>query len=630
MGALIRAHDWSATSLGAPDTWPAGLRTALRLMLNAGHPMYVWWGPELLCFYNDAYSVSIGPERHPTSLGRPGREVWAEIWDIVGPQAEQVMEGRGSTWRQNELIPITRNGRREDVWWTYSYSPIDEPAAPRGVGGVLVICAETTDQVLLERRATAERENLAQLFEQAPTFMAMLKGPEHRIERANPGYMRLIGDRDVLGRTVAEALPDAVEQGYLTLLDQVFTTGEPFRATAANYAVRVTAGGAVDERVVDFVYQPIKDLNGKVSGIFIEGVDVTERTRAEAALRESEHRFRTLADQIPTLCWMAHPDGHIFWYNSRWYDYTGETPADQEGWGWQSVHHPDVLPDVMALWGRSLNEGLPFEMTFPLKGEDGVFRPFLTRVNPLRDEQGRIVRWFGTNTDVSDHHRQEQHLRLMVDELNHRVKNTLATVQSITEQTLRREQVSPGVREVLVSRLIALSRAHDVLTSENWTGADLKEVVAQAVEPFQAGVGHRFSLAGPSVWLTPQAAIAMALVIHELATNAVKYGGLSNSEGRVSLTWTCQTNPDGVDLQILWKESGGPPVSPPTRTGFGTRLIERGLAAELRGPIKITYPVEGVVCTLNAKLDLAPQAGSEAISPRFEPKSKVSAGLAGG
>lgn len=97
MGALIRAHDWSATSPGAPDTWPAGLRTALRLMLNAGHPMYVWWGPELLCFYNDAYSVSIGPERHPTSLGRPGREVWAEIWDIVGPQAEQAMEGRGST-----------------------------------------------------------------------------------------------------------------------------------------------------------------------------------------------------------------------------------------------------------------------------------------------------------------------------------------------------------------------------------------------------------------------------------------------------------------------------------------------------------------------------------------------------
>jgi PAS domain-containing protein len=140
MGARIREHDWAGTSLGQPEGWPAPLRTAIRLILNTGHPMYVWWGAELRCFYNDAYCRSIGPERHPGSLGRPAHEVWAEIWDVIGPQIEHVMAGRGATWNENQLLPITRNGKREDVYWTYSYSPIDDEYAPGGIGGVLVVC----------------------------------------------------------------------------------------------------------------------------------------------------------------------------------------------------------------------------------------------------------------------------------------------------------------------------------------------------------------------------------------------------------------------------------------------------------------------------------------------------------
>jgi hypothetical protein len=151
MGALMRAHDWRSTSLGPPSSWPQTLRTALRLLLNTGHPMYIWWGPELLCFYNDAYRQSIGPERHPSSLGQPARAVWAEIWDVVGPQIEQVMTGKGATWHENQLIPISRYGRLEEVYWTYSYGPIDDDSAvPFGVGGVLVVCTETTQQVLSE------------------------------------------------------------------------------------------------------------------------------------------------------------------------------------------------------------------------------------------------------------------------------------------------------------------------------------------------------------------------------------------------------------------------------------------------------------------------------------------------
>ena len=160
MGALIRDHDWGPSALGRPSSWPQALRTAVRLMLNTRHPMYIFWGPEGACLYNDAYRPSIGPERHPVSLGRPAREVWDEIWEVIGPQIDQVMGGRGATWHENQLLPITRNGRREDVYWTYSYGPIDDEGAPNGVGGVLVVCTETTPHVIAERERRASEERL--------------------------------------------------------------------------------------------------------------------------------------------------------------------------------------------------------------------------------------------------------------------------------------------------------------------------------------------------------------------------------------------------------------------------------------------------------------------------------------
>jgi PAS domain-containing protein len=205
------------------------------LMLTTGHPMYIWWGHDGACLYNDAYRSSIGPERHPCSLGRPAREVWEEIWEIIGPQIEQVMTGGPATWHENQLIPITRNGRRENVYWTYSYGPIDDPASFNGIGGVLVICTETTSTVMAERRLAEQITRQQRLFQQAPSFIAMLEGPEHRISFANAAYMRLIGDRPVIGRTVAEALPEAAAQGYVNLLDRVsFEVERPRRHSARN------------------------------------------------------------------------------------------------------------------------------------------------------------------------------------------------------------------------------------------------------------------------------------------------------------------------------------------------------------------------------------------------------------
>ena len=190
MGALTRAYDWSSTSLGPPETWPQSLRVTMRIVLNTHHPMFIWWGPDLIQFYNDAYRETMGPERHPSALGAKGRECWAEIWDIIGPQINYVMAGKGSTWDEDRLIPVTRYGRREDVWWTYSYGPIDVGGK---VGGVLVICNDVTAQHLATEGLQDQTIRLQGLFEQAPTFSAVLSGPEHRFELANAAYKRLVG-----------------------------------------------------------------------------------------------------------------------------------------------------------------------------------------------------------------------------------------------------------------------------------------------------------------------------------------------------------------------------------------------------------------------------------------------------
>ena len=290
MGERIRNCAWHQTPLGPPEHWPAGLRTSLRILLTTRHPVFIFWGTDLMCFYNDAYRRSLGPEKHPAILGQPAPQAWPEIWPVIGPQIDQVMRGDAATWHENALVPIIRHGELQDVYWTYSYGPIDEREAPNGVGGVLVICTETTERVLSERRLAAERNRFAQLFEQGPALMAMLHGPDHVIELANPRYMQLVHDRPVIGRPVADVLTGMAEQGYLKLLDQVYASGEPFSAEAAPYTYQAERGGPLETRYFDFVYQPIKDADGKVTDIFVEGFDTTSRSLALAQLRNADHR----------------------------------------------------------------------------------------------------------------------------------------------------------------------------------------------------------------------------------------------------------------------------------------------------------------------------------------------------
>jgi PAS domain S-box-containing protein len=310
-------------------------------------------------------------------------------------------------------------------------------------------------------------------------------------------------------------------------------------------------------------------------------------------LLEGEKQFQVLADFVPQLMWLANPDGWIYWYNKRCYDYSGTTAEQIAGWGWQVVIDPDALPTLMEGWTRAIKNREPFEMVFPIKAADGSFRPFLTRVQPLKDDQGRVLRWFGTNTDISEQKRAEERLQLLLNELNHRVKNTLSTVSAIASLSLRelpRENI-----ETFNDRLVALSRAHDLLTGRNWEAADLREIVRQSLAPLCAmGPDDRLAIEGPAVLIPADRAASWSMAVHELCTNALKHGAFKTEAGKVNIEWGA---PEQGRLRFRWSEHGGPPVTVPRHRGFGSRLIE-SLGRELAGSADILFEPGGLICTI--------------------------------
>ena len=285
-GAMMRAHDWSRSPLGDPRGWPQALRTVVALMLNSKFPMFVAWGEELAFLYNDAYIEILG-DKHPSSLGAPFKDIWGEIWGDIGPIVERALQGEGTGWEKLPLL-MNRHGYDEQTWFTFSYSAVRDDSG--AVGGVYCACVEATEQVLGERYRKEENERLMTLFEQAPGIIAVLRGPEHMFEIANKSYQQLIGYRDIVGKTARMALPEVEGQGFFELLDQVYTSGEPFVGHAVPLKVAREPGAPLELRYIDFVYQPIRDPHGNVVGIFVEGSDVTPRKQVEDELRAANRQ----------------------------------------------------------------------------------------------------------------------------------------------------------------------------------------------------------------------------------------------------------------------------------------------------------------------------------------------------
>ena len=343
-------------------------------------------------------------------------------------------------------------------------------------GGRAPTAAAMLGDDILQRAEAVQAQSLQlrRLFMQAPSFMAVLRGPDHVFELVNNAYLQLIGHRDVAGRPLREALPEVVEQGFSDLLDKVLATAEAFVGRQIRVGLQRTPDAPLEERYLDFVYQPIIEDDGSVSGVFVEGVDITEQVQAQ-------------------------------------------------------------------------------------------------------DQQ-----------------------RLLLDELNHRVKNTLATVQSIAAQTARRADSPEDFRDKFEARLVALSQTHNLLNRSGWKRVSLGELLGQELAPYAA---EQIRVDGPVVDLSPRFAVALGLVFHELATNAAKYGALSAATGIVQVSWRLLLQPDGERRLIVhWREQGGPPVRAPIRRGFGSRLIETSLKGELGGASRMVFAPDGLDCRLDVSL----------------------------
>jgi PAS domain S-box-containing protein len=422
------------------------------------------------------------------------------------------------------------------------------------------------------------------------------------IEFANPGYMRLIGYRDVVGKPVREALPEVEGQGYFELLDKVYRTGEAFSGLSSLVHLPRTPEGEPEERYVDFVYQPITGADGVISGIFVEGHDVTERVHGEKELQESEARHRQILNSATDYAIIATDvHGRVTSWNEGARRLLGWTEEEMLG---QSVDRFFTPEDVVArqpLKERkaALAEGRGIDERWHQRRNGQRFWAS-GELTPLKDDAGTIIGFVKVMRDRTEHRRAEEHQKLLINELNHRVKNTLSTVQSLANQTFKNEHQAAATQLTFEGRLFALAVAHDVLTRESWEGAGLQEIVSDALKPYsQQGVG-RFDIKGPELRLSPQMALALAMALHELATNAVKYGSLSLSSGRVSIEW--KVTPDAKTFTLRWQEQGGPEVTKPTRKGFGSRLIERSLAMELGGQVRLIYEPTGVVCLVEAPM----------------------------
>ncbi|TGN62194.1 PAS domain S-box protein [Paracoccus liaowanqingii] len=321
----------------------------------------------------------------------------------------------------------------------------------------------------------------------------------------------------------------------------------------------------------------------------------------EAQLHESEAKFHAIADSIDQMIWSTRPDGFHDYYNHRWYEFTGMPEGSTDGEAWADVFHPDDQDRTWARWRQSLESGEAYEIEYRLRHRSGDYRWVLGRAQPVRDAAGQITRWYGSCTDINRMKVAEEQLQLVLGEMNHRVKNSMAMVQSIVSQTLRQADSLESARLSIQSRIAVMAQAHDRLVKATWAETSITEVVEAALNPHSMSAG-RFQLDGPDLSIGSKQALALTMALHELATNAAKYGALSSDAGHVRVHWRCDDGSESAGFHLCWKEQGGPPVEPPRRQGFGSRLIEQALAGYFDGTAELSYDPDGLRLDLEAPL----------------------------
>ena len=454
----------------------------------------------------------------------------------------------------------------------------------------------------LAAKPPIDRASLYRMTNNAPWGVIALNS-EGGVDYANPAFQRWL-TRPLPASGERQA--DAISPALYAVLEAPLAAALQGSAHEVELTLPDVAGETRDIRV--FVV-PRGGGETPISGAVVSLYDVTESHALDRSVRENEARLNHINAVAPTANYIYDfRRGAPVWVTGRTervYGYSAEELLNGGGELIRGLIHPEDFPKVAARLVKLTAgpDGDVQEFELRIRRREGGYRWVLDRAVAFdRDDTGRVTSTLSAALDIDERKRAEERRTLLINELNHRVKNTLASVQSIARQTMRSARTPDEMAEVFTARLVALSGAHDVLTRENWEGAGLREIVQVALAPFE---GDRIVTEGPDVRLGARAALALGMALHELATNAAKYGALSGDAGGVSLSWRIRPG-ESANLDLEWREHGGPPVTPPKRRGFGSRLLTQGVRSELNGAAEMDFAPSGLVCRIAAPLEVTP------------------------
>ena len=537
MSALIKAKDWSRHPLGEPEQWPDALRVLLSSLLTNRFPMFLWWGKDLFCFYNDAYRPSLGDEgRHPGILGAPAKEAWPDIWEVIGPMIQQVLAGGESVWSEDQLLPILRNGRMEEVYWTFSYSAARDSAG--NISGVLVTCSETTGKVQAIQLLKENEQRLNTMVQQAPVAVAIITGPDHVVEMINDRGLALC-DRtreEVIGLPVRDIVPELLAQGIPAYMEDVLH-GASFEAK--ELPLSIVRNGHREDLYLNLVLEPLLSQKGETETMIAIGYEVTDMVLARQRAEAGEERFRLLADSMPQFVWTGDGEGKLNYFNQAVYDFSGLSDEEVQANGWLQIVHPDEREGNSKAWVSAITSGTDFFFEHRFRRKDGEYRWQMSRAKPLHNADGSIRMWIGTSTDVQDMKEQEAEKDFFIGMAGHELRNPLNTLRGCIDMMQHDMEQNTDAefsqltdimdRQVVkLSRLIAdlldISKLKNDTLDMDQSRFDANELMQNVVEEMRSSYpDHVFNMSGTDHAPVQADRFRVGQVLGNLITNAVKY-----------------------------------------------------------------------------------------------------------
>lgn len=557
MGEMIRTHDWSNTTLGGIELWPSSLKTTLGILLHSRFPMLLFWGNDMLCFYNDAFRPSLGASgKHPSALGAPGKMVWEEIWDVINPWLTEVKETGEGIWKEDLLVPFYRNGKIEDIYWTFSYSPAYDD---RGyINGVFVTCMEMTGRIEAEASAkrSAESFELSEkrfrnLIEHSPVPMAFFKGQDLVFEIANDAYLPLIGKtrNELIGQKLMDIIPEA-ESILQPIVENLFASGEPF--IAKEFPVVINRHGVPEYCVFDFIYEPYREPDGTINGMIVVAQEITQQVQERKNAEISEQKLRAVVESAPF------PIGVYVGKEMR-IEIANQTMLETWGKGANVVGKlfSDILPEldnteIFQQLDDVYTTGKPFHANNQRVDllMDGEMKPFWFKYSftPLFDTEGNVYGVMNTAAHVTDlvtaqetakesNRKKDEFLSIA----SHELKTPLTGIK-LYNQLLEREELPEQSRsfvhrsdalikklERLIADLLDVSKINAGHLQYKPEPVELSSLIYEAIELVKnENSTHRIlikQLPEANIYADK---VRIEQVIYNLISNAIKYSPNAN------------------------------------------------------------------------------------------------------